>query len=130
MPLHALFIDDDAGNRRVIRDMLTMVGVDLAEAPDALTGLSKVDAEDYDVLLTDLRMPGMDGLATICAVRGRDDAKRTVPIIVVTADDRKGVREDCMSIGANAFLWKPVSMQSLLDALGAAIAASGSTVLQ
>ena len=78
--MQVLFVEDDPMNRRVVKDMLTIVGVEMDEAEDAETGLRMIDRADYDVVLMDLRMPGMDGLSAIERVRQRHDAKARVPM--------------------------------------------------
>lgn len=115
--MQVLFVEDDVMNRRVVRDMLTVVGVDMAEAEDAETGLSMIDRHDYDVVLMDLRMPGMDGLTAIDHIRARKDLKASTPIIVITADTAIGLADICRAHGANEVLGKPVAMTSLFDAL-------------
>jgi two-component system, OmpR family, response regulator QseB len=65
----------------------------------------------------DLRMPGMDGMEAIAALRQRADEKGRLPVIVLTADAAAGLRERCMAAGADEVLFKPVSMQSLFDAI-------------
>lgn len=127
--MQVLFVEDDAMNRRVVKDMLTIVGVDMDEAADAETGLEMIDGADYDVVLMDLRMPGMDGLTAIRHVRNRTDAKARVPIIVITADAAEGLHETCLRGGADRVLGKPVAMDALFDALGGAIAGSGDLML-
>jgi CheY-like chemotaxis protein len=112
-----LFIEDDAMNRRVVRDMLNVAGLPLAEAASGQEGIDLLEREDFDVLLLDLRMPGMDGFAVMQALRQRDDALRDIPIIVVTADASPGLEAQCMEAGADAVLFKPVAMQSLFDSV-------------
>ncbi len=112
-----LFVEDDAMNRRVVKDMLNVAGVMMDEADGAQAGLRMIEAADYDLILMDLRMPGMDGFAAIAAIRQRIDAKGRLPIIVLTADAAAGLRERCLSAGADEVLFKPVSMQSLFDAI-------------
>ena len=112
-----LFVEDDAMNRRVVKDMLNVAGVVMDEADGAQAGLRMIDSTDYDLVLMDLRMPGMDGLAAIGAIRHRIDAKAQLPIIVLTADAAAGLREKCLAAGADEVLFKPVSMQSLFDAI-------------
>ncbi len=112
-----LFVEDDAMNRRVVKDMLNVAGVLMDEADGAQDGLRMIDTEDYDLILMDLRMPGMDGIAAITALRQRPDAKAGLPVIVLTADAAAGLRERCLAVGANEVLFKPVSMQSLFDAI-------------
>ncbi len=119
--MQVLFVEDDPMNRRVVKDMLTIVGVNMAEAQDAETGLRMIDDTHYDVILMDLRMPGMDGLAAIRGIRARGDSKATTPIIVITADTASNLREKCFASGADQVLEKPVAMNALFDALGEAI---------
>src|ERR1700754_5215010 len=84
--MNILFVEDDAMNRRVVRDMLTVAGATMDEAHDAESGLQMIDERQYDIVLMDLRMPGMDGLTAIKHIRARTDDKASVPVIVVTAD--------------------------------------------
>ena len=121
--MRVLFVDDDAMNRRVVRDMLQLAGVTLEEAPDGETGLAMVGAADYAIVLMDLRMPGMDGLTAIRHIRERADEKCTVPVIVVTADTSLNIREDCLAVGADDVLMKPVAMKALFKAMGQLVAA-------
>jgi CheY-like chemotaxis protein len=118
-----LFIEDDRMNRRVVRDMLDVAGVDMAEAESAEAGLAMLEADDYQMLLVDLRMPGMDGFTAIERIRGRGDAKASVPIIVVTADTAIDLRERCLAVGADEVLFKPVAMDALFEAMGRIMAA-------
>lgn len=127
--MRVLFVEDDAMNRRVVKDMLTIVGVTMEEAEDAETGLQMIEAEQYDAILMDLRMPGMDGLTAVDHIRARRDAKATTPIIVITADTRFDLRADCLAHGANEVLSKPVAMEALFDALGDTLAANGDLLI-
>jgi CheY-like chemotaxis protein len=112
-----LFVEDDAMNRRVVKDMLDVAGVLMDEADGAQEGLRMIDVGDYDLVLMDLRMPGMDGMEAIATLRQRADEKGRLPVIVLTADAAAGLRERCMAAGADEVLFKPVSMQSLFDAI-------------
>ncbi|TKD51234.1 response regulator [Sphingomonas baiyangensis] len=116
--MNILFIEDDPMNRRVVRDMLDVAGATMAEADRAEEGLRRIDAEAFDIVLVDLRMPGMDGFEAIERIRARDDAKAAIPIIVVTADTAPGLTERCLSAGADEVLFKPVAMDALFDAIG------------
>ena|SRR5579875_1692796 len=123
--MQILFVEDDPMNRRVVGDMLRVAGLDMSEAESAERGLAMVQDRSYDVILMDLRMPGMDGLEAIRHIRARGDEKAQTPIIVVTADLAPGLREQCQSSGANDFLLKPVAMNSLFDAVGRALTSKG-----
>ncbi len=120
--MNILFVEDDAMNRRVVRDMLDVAGASMAEADCAEAGLQRIDAEDYDLVLLDLRMPGMDGFEVIRQVRARNDAKRALPIVVVTADTAVDLTERCIAAGADEVLFKPVAMDALFDAIGRILA--------
>lgn len=120
--MQVLAIEDDALNRRVVRDMLMVAGVGMDEADSAEAGLQMIDRMDFDAILMDLRMPGMDGFEAIGLIRQRLDAKARLPIIVITADAAANLREQCLAHGADELLLKPVAMEELFDAIGRVIA--------
>jgi len=120
--MQVLFVEDDAMNRRVVRDMLMVAGAEMAEAADAETGLAMIGEGGFDVILMDLRMPGMDGLSAIRQIRARGDAKALLPVIVVTADTANDIRADCLRVGADEVILKPVAMKALFDAIGKTLA--------
>ena len=127
--MNILFVEDDAMNRRVVRDMLTVAGATMDEANDAESGLRMIDAHQYDIVLMDLRMPGMDGLTAIRHIRARTDEKATVPVIVVTADTALDICRDCIDQGADEVILKPVAMNKLFDAIGRLIARGNSRMM-
>lgn len=127
--MKVLFIEDDRMNRRVVRDMLDVAGAQMEEAESAEIGLARIDAEDFDMILVDLRMPGMDGLTAIGHIRARGDAKGELPIIVVTADRAVDLRERCLAAGANDVIFKPVAMDALFEAMGRLLASDGDDLI-
>jgi CheY-like chemotaxis protein len=127
--MNVLFIEDDRMNRRVVRDMLDVAGADMTEAESAEEGLRLIDEQSFDMLLVDLRMPGMDGITAIGHVRRRGDAKSRVPIIVVTADTALDLRERCLAAGADEVIFKPVAMDNLFDAMGRVLAANDDGII-
>ncbi len=120
--MNVLFVEDDPMNRRVVKDMLDVAGATMTGAPSAEEGLQLIDANDYDIVLMDLRMPGMDGMTAIRHIRARTDAKAGLPVIVVTADTAVDLRDRCLRDGADEVLFKPVAMDSLFDAIGRLLA--------
>lgn len=120
--MNVLFIEDDRMNRRVVKDMLDVAGATMAEAESAEEGLQALDEQHFDMLLVDLRMPGMDGITAIKHIRARGDAKGSVPIIVITADTALDLRERCLQAGADEVLFKPVAMDALFEAMGRILA--------
>jgi len=123
--MNILFIEDDPMNRRVVKDMLDVAGATMAEASWAEEGLAMIDSDTFDVVLVDLRMPGVDGFETIRRIRARGDAKAELPIIVVTADTAVDLRERCLALGADDLLFKPVAMDALFDSIGRVLAIRG-----
>ena len=120
--MKVLFIEDDPMNRRVVKDMLDVAGAEMTEAEDGPTGLQLIEAQDFQIVLVDLRMPGMDGITAIREIRARADAKSNVPVIVVTADTAPDLRDRCVAAGADEVLFKPVAMDALFDAMGRILA--------
>ena len=116
--MNVLFVEDDPMNRRVVKDMLDVAGASMTDAETAELGLRLIDERDFDIVLMDLHMPGMDGLEAIHHIRSRCDAKASLPVIVVTADTAVDLRERCLAAGADEVLFKPVAMDSLFDAIG------------
>lgn len=119
-------------NRRVVKDMLDVAGAVMTGAESAEIGLRLIDEQHFDIVLMDLRMPGMDGMTAIKQIRARSDAKAALPVIVITADTAVDLREQCMRDGADEVLFKPVAMDSLFDAIGRLMARGlqgGGTVL-
>ena len=116
--MRVLFVEDDPMNRRVVKDMLQIVGAEMAEAESAESGLQMIDDEAFDVVLMDLRMPGMDGITAINHIRARVDDKACVPVIVVTADTAIDIRAQCMDGGADEVILKPVAMKQLFSVMG------------
>ena len=115
--MRILFVDDHEMNRRVVRGMLEIAGVSMDEASDAETGLRMIDTENYDLVLMDLRMPGMDGLTAIRDIRSRRDAKGRVPVVVLTADMGLEISQSVQDAGGDDLVHKPVVMESLFDAV-------------
>jgi CheY-like chemotaxis protein len=123
--MRVLFVEDNQMNRRVIAEMLRAGGVEMDEAEDGPSGLAMIDANAYDLVLMDLRMPGMDGLAAIREIRTRTDAKAQLPVIVVTADSGATLEADCQAAGADDVIRKPVDLSTLFTTIGDLIARRG-----
>lgn len=117
--MRILLVEDNAVNRRVLGAMLRAGGFDMDEAEDGAAGLRMIDEGGYDLILMDLRMPGMDGLEAIRRIRVRGDAKADLPIILITADAGSTIEAQCRAAGADDLVLKPVSMMALFSAIAA-----------
>ena len=127
--MRVLYVEDSDINRRIVREMLGAAGIDMAEAEDGAIGLEMIEAGTYDLVLMDLRMPNMDGLTALKALRARNDAKASLPVIVITADAGSDIDANCRRAGADDLLMKPVSMPQLYDAIGKIIARGADSVV-
>ncbi|MEJ2695907.1 MAG: response regulator [Candidatus Sulfobium sp.] len=83
------------------------------EASDGVDALKKLSSEKVDLILADINMPVMDGLKLVSLVRG-NPSFRHIPVIIVTTEGAEEDRKRALSIGANAYLPKPIQTQELL----------------
>jgi CheY-like chemotaxis protein len=121
--LKVLAIDDDITNLRVLDFLARKLGHSLSTASSGSEGLDRLQAETFDVLLLDLRMPGMDGFEVARQIRQRG---LRLPIVAVTADASETARQMARSSGMDAFMTKPIKraeLASMLESL--ALAGSG-----
>ena len=116
-------------NRRVVSDMLDVAGAVMTGAESAEIGLKLIDEQDFNIVLLDLRMPGMDGFEALERIRAREDAKAHLPVIVVTADIAPDLLDRCLALGADEVMFKPVAMDSLFDAIGRMLAKPGAGMI-
>lgn len=120
-PLHILVAEDNELNRDLLTEILEMSGMTVQAACDGREALDMFAASEpggFDVILMDMQMPVMDGLAATRAIRGleRSDAV-TVRIYACTANSFAEDREKCLAAGMSGFLAKPVNVPALLEAL-------------
>jgi two-component system chemotaxis response regulator CheY len=101
-----LTVDDSASIRQAIRIALTSEGFQVTEAQDGAEGLSKAGAGAFDMIITDLNMPVMDGLTMIRKLRAKP-AHAGVPIIFLTTESDAGVKAEAKAAGATGWLTKP-----------------------
>lgn len=114
-PIRALVVDDSQAMRRSIMYALQRIhGVVCTEAQDGAEGLKKLTQGRFDLVLTDINMPLMDGLKLISHIRQATD-HRTVPIVVITTEGAAADRERAMKLGASAYLVKPVQAKVVTD---------------
>jgi two-component system chemotaxis response regulator CheY len=115
IPLHALVVDDSPAIRRQLRGALERIdGLDVAEAENGADGWRKLAAGTFDLVVTDVNMPVLDGLKLVSLVRA-GGAHRDVPIVVVTTEAAEADRRRAMALGASAYLVKPVGAEEVLD---------------
>jgi two-component system, chemotaxis family, chemotaxis protein CheY len=89
-------------------------GVRIVEANDGVDGLKKLSSERFDLILTDINMPIMDGLKLVSLVRN-DGNYRSIPIVVITTEGAQEDRERALALGANDYITKPIQPTKILD---------------
>src|SRR5256885_10000764 len=111
-----LIVDDDAGLRTLLRMTLESADLEVDEAPDARVAEDRIAVRPPDVIVLDIRMPGLDGLS-FCRGLKRTPETAGTRIILLTGDDAPETAEAAWASGADAFLRKPFSPLELLDAV-------------
>lgn len=116
--LRVLIVEDNAVNERLIQRMVTHLGCLWTTAGNGRVALDELTRFQPDLVLMDLHMPVLDGLAATACIRAGDagEAVRDVWIIALTADARDDQRERTFRAGANDYLTKPVSKEELAAA--------------
>lgn len=117
-PLRILVAEDNIINQKLIIRILNKLGYDPAIAANGLEVLSFLKNHTFDVILMDIQMPEMDGLEATIAVRS-SDIKQPV-IIAMTANAMQEDKDECLRIGMNDYLSKPIHLESLLNGLSKA----------
>ena len=111
-----LVADDHPVNQEIILDLLEALGCEAEIAGDGAEALACAAAAAYDLILMDVRMPRMDGLAATRAIRELPQHRET-PILAVTANAFSDDRRDCLAAGMNGYISKPFTLQTLADGL-------------
>ncbi|AMA58358.1 hybrid sensor histidine kinase/response regulator [Bradyrhizobium sp. CCGE-LA001] len=116
-PLRVLVAEDDAVNRMVVSKMLGAFEVELRIVTDGVQAVAAASDGDYDVVLMDVRMPDMDGLAATRAIREQGGSYETLPIVALTANAFSEDVRICRQAGMSDFLAKPLRKPALIAAL-------------
>lgn len=105
-----LLVEDNPINAMLSRELLRRRGFVVKDVASGELALTAVAGECFDVILTDLHMPGLDGFETtrrLRALEEKQDLART-PVVALTADANQGIREACQDAGMDGFLTKPI----------------------
>jgi two-component system cell cycle response regulator DivK len=112
MTATVLVVEDNALNRKLVRDVLGHAGYRVLEAGDAERGIELARAETPDLILMDVQLPGIDGVEALRRLRD-DDATSSIPVAALTALAMKKDRERFLAAGFDGYLEKPVSVPAL-----------------
>lgn len=117
MPL-IVVIDDDAGTRLLVTQVLKKEGHEVMAADDGAKGLALIREHKPDLVVSDVQMPALDGFAVLDRVRG-DEALAATPVILLTSLQDRGSMRQGMTTGADDYLTKPFAPQELREAVSA-----------
>ena len=122
---NVLIVEDNAANMKLSSLLLRNAGHTVVCAEDAETGLILARSDRPDLILMDIQLPGMDGLAAT-AVLKRDPATDKIPIIALTAMAMKDDKERVKSAGCDGYIAKPLRYQELYSAIDELLVAASS----
>jgi DNA-binding response OmpR family regulator len=119
MPINKkiLVIEDEANIQHFIARVLQLEGYRVFQASDGKTGLNLLRENAIDLVILDLRLPGMDGWSVLREIKQNRDTS-TIPVIVLTAIAESIQRKKTLRMGAAKYLVKPLSASSLTQAIG------------
>ena len=106
-------VDDSSSIRMAIRIALSGAGHQVTEAGDGIEGLSKAKTTKFDMIITDLNMPNMNGLEMIREIR-RLPIQAGTPIIFLTTESDDGMKQQAKAAGATGWLVKPFAPEQLI----------------
>jgi PAS domain S-box-containing protein len=110
-----MVVDDNATNRLVVERQLAALGHRMQSLETAQAALSLLENENFDLILTDLQMPGIDGLEFVARIRDMEAAlgRRRTPVVALTANALERERRRCLAAGMDDYLTKPVTLERL-----------------
>ncbi len=112
---NVLVVEDSPTMRQLIVFALKRIrGLKITEANDGVDGLKKISAEKFDLILTDINMPIMDGLKLVSLVRN-DPTHKEVPIVIITTEGATEDKDRAMAIGANDYITKPIQTIKIIE---------------
>ena len=120
MPYVAI-VDDEEPVRKALKRLLRASGLEAESYASGKDFLEASALREPDCVLLDLHMPVMSGLQVLRALQA---ARRTLPIVIITAHDAPEARDQCLAAGASAYLRKPLDEHVLLGTISAAVSAA------
>ena len=111
-----LVVDDSVTARKQLCPALTAAGMEVVEASDGSQGLWRARQQRFDLVLTDIHMPTMDGMVFVSRLRELDGYK-DVPVVALTSDGSRQRREDGKRLGIRAWVIKPPDIPALIKGI-------------
>ena len=111
-----LVVDDSTTMRQMVAFTLTSAGHDVSEASDGNSALATAKTKKFDLVITDVNMPGMNGIDLVQSLRALPDCK-FIPILVLTTEAGADLKQRGKSAGATGWIVKPFNPEILLETL-------------
>jgi DNA-binding NtrC family response regulator len=109
-----LVVDDQESMRSLLKDMLEVIGYEVTLAEGGEEALRLVESNQFDLVLTDLNMPGMDGTALLRAIKAM---KAELPVVIITGYGTFHTEKRVMREGANGYISKPCTLTKIENTL-------------
>lgn len=127
--LHVLMVEDNIINQKVISLVLSPYNIDFAIANDGVEALRILaETHNFDLVLMDIEMPEMDGVATTQVIRQDGARYGDMPIVAMTANMMDGDREKYLQVGMDGYISKPIDQHEALKVIAATLKNAGKTV--
>ncbi len=123
--MRVLIVEDERPIREGLLDRLAREGIEAAGAPDGEAALERLSAERFDLVLLDLRLPGIEGDEVLTRLRERGDL---TPVVVLSARAREADRVLLLTLGADDYVVKPFSVRELIARLRAVLRRAGPVI--
>ena len=108
-----LVVDDEQSMREFLEIFLRREGFEVATAGDVEAAVLAIDGDDFDLVITDINMPIMDGLKLVKHIR-KNEVHKDVPVIVITTEGSSEDRARAMALGASAYITKPIQAPQVI----------------
>jgi len=116
-PLRILLAEDNVVNQKLALRLLQQMGYRADVASNGVEAIESLHRQVYDVVLMDVQMPEMDGLAAARAICAKWGPKERPRIVAMTANAMQGDREACIAAGMDDYVTKPIRVEALVEAL-------------
>ena len=114
-PINVLVVEDSPTMRQLIIFALKRLReAEIVEASDGVDGYKKLSQKKFDIVITDINMPVMDGLKLVSLIR-KDQVHKDVPIVIITTEGAMEDKQRALALGANAYITKPIQASRVLD---------------
>lgn len=118
-----LTVDDSPSVRKMVEFTLKAKGFSMVSASDGVEALERLDEEQFDAIILDINMPRMNGLEFLEKLK-QDDARASIPVIMLTTEGQEEDRNKSISLGATAYIVKPFKPTQLLNLVAEVLPAS------